>query len=464
MTDAGRIAELEEESAKLRGRVAEQAREITALRDELVRLRKEIEEWRRGHRERSKRRSSRAEGTGARSGGRPGRRAGHEGAFRPVPKKIDRTVRHRMPKRCECGGCVEPTGEHDSTIVEDIPPVQVTRTRHVTPVGRCTKCGRRVAKKLPGATAGGGRVAQVVVGPNAEALMVSLRFEGKMTMPAICATVHTWFGLSISPGGLVQMFHRIGNRGAPSYDEIVAHIRQADVVGLDETGLHQDGLGGWAWLARTDQASLFRIELSRASWVAEQMLGAGFVGVVCTDFYGVYTRCDDWTHAYCGAHVVREAKKIAEVSPTDQSVEFRDRLQAFYRNAREAQRTQDPSAQRGIRIRLGQLIADSNLGLHADVARLQVRLDQRFYGVLTFLERPDVPADNNATERDIRALAQYRKVTGGTRSPQGSLTLARMMSISQTLRKNDLPLRDWVVGVHDAHLQGRAPPSVFATS
>ena len=250
MTDAERIAELEKENA--------------ALREELVRLRKEIEEWRRGHRERGKRRSSRAEGRPqrTRTGRAPGRRAGHEGAFRPAPKDVDKVVRHPMPKRCECGGCAEPTGEEDSTVVEDM-----------------------------------------VIGPNAQALMASLRFEGKMTMPAICTTVRTWFGLSISPGGLVQMFHRVGERGAPSYDEIVAHIRHAEVVGLDETGIHQDGLGAWAWLARTDQASLFRIELSRASWVAEQLLGSGFVGVVCSDFYGVYTRRDDWTHAYCGAHL-----------------------------------------------------------------------------------------------------------------------------------------------------------------
>lgn len=450
MTDAERIGELEKENA--------------ALREEVVRLRKEIEEWRRGHRERSKRRSSRPERSRTKSGAQPGRKAGHDGAFRPVPDQVDHTERHPMPKRCSCGGSVEPTSEEDSTVVEDIPPVQVVRTRHVTPVGRCTKCGKRVATKLPGAPAGGSRIAQVVVGPNAQALLVSLRFEGKMTMPAICTTMRTWFGLSITAGGLVQMFHRIGKRGAPSYDEISEQVRQAPVVGLDETGLRQDGLSGWAWLARTDQASLFRIELSRGSWVAEQMLGTGFIGIVCTDFYSVYTCRNDWTHAYCGAHVIREAKKIAEVTPTEQSEEFRDRLQALYRDGRKAQRTRRRRARHGIRVRLGRLVADPTLGLHADVARLQARLDQHFHGVLTFLDRPDVPADNNATERDLRALAQYRKVTGGTRSPLGSLTLARMMSISQTLRKNDMPLRDWVIGLHDAHLKGRPPPPVFAPS
>jgi hypothetical protein len=36
------------------------------------------------------------------------------------------------------------------------------------------------------------------------------------------------------------------------------------------------------------------------------------------------------------------------------------------------------------------------------------------------------------------------------------------MTISQTLHKNGLSFRDYVNGSYRAHLQGRAPPSVFA--
>lgn len=54
--------------------------------------------------------------------------------------------------------------------------------------------------------------------------------------------------------------------------------------------------------------------------------------------------------------------------------------------------------------------------------RLQQRLHEHFHGVLRFVVRRDVPADNNATERDIRFLATYWKVTGGTRSELGSIT------------------------------------------
>lgn len=448
MADAEQIAELRAENA--------------ALRKELARLRKELEEWRRGHRERKKRRSSKSERKRPRKKKRPGRKKGHAGASRPAPKDVERTVEHPLPATCcECGGCVEPTGEQDTVVVTDIPPVKPEHTRHVAPVGRCAKCGGRKVAKLPGATRNGSRVVESVIGPNAQALMVSLRFEGKMTLPSICKTMDTWFGIGITPGGLVQLFHRTAERAKPSYDAILAHVRQAPVAGADETGLRQDGVSGWAWLVRTDEASLFRIELSRGGWVIDAMLGAGFIGVVCSDFYGAYTRHDDWTHQYCNAHVIREAKKIAEVSPTAETIEFRDRLLDILGDAAVLQIDGYASTHHGLRVRLGKLIADKQLGTHPEVARLQRRLDEHFHGVLYFLGRPEVPPDNNASERDIRFLAHYRKVTGGTRSAKGSETLACMLSITQTLHKNDLSLRDYIVGLHDAHLGARSPPPVF---
>lgn len=38
------------------------------------------------------------------------------------------------------------------------------------------------------------------------------------------------------------------------------HVRSSAVVGLDETGLRQDGEGTGVWIARTDTASLLRVE------------------------------------------------------------------------------------------------------------------------------------------------------------------------------------------------------------
>ena len=456
---------LEERLADLERRLADLQRENAALRQENEKLKKELEEWMRGYRERRKRRTSQREAKAtADSPKKPGRKAGHAGATRPVPDRIDSTEEHPLPPLCDCGGAAEATGEVASTIVQDIPPVKVTNVRHVAPVGKCTRCGKRVVAKLPGAVESGKSVAEVQVGPNATAMAVGLRFQQRVPLNGICRFLETWFELKMSPGGLSQMFDRWRLRSTANYDEIVQHVRSAAVVGADETVLRQNGISGYAWLVRTDKASLFRIELSRGGWVIIAMLGDDFPGVVCSDFYCVYTSHDDWLHGYCGAHNIREGKKIAEVNPSAITEAFSSRLSALYAAGKEAQASCDPMARQSVRIRFGQLVADATLAQDADVARLQARIHEHFQGVLRFLDRPDVPADNNSTERDVRPLAVFRKVTGGTRSPEGSLTLAHWMSVVQTLHKNDLPLRDFVLHLYESHYGGRPPPSVFSNN
>jgi hypothetical protein len=457
-----RIAELEEENAALRRRDAERGRELDALREELAKVRKEIEEWKRGFRERGKRRTSRAEGRRARSGKTLGRSAGHVGAQRAAPDRIDDEVVHSTPTSCSCGGAVEPTGDTQSTVVIDIPPVVPKHTRHVAAVGRCERCKKLVVAKLPGAPAAGASVAAVSFGPNVQAMSLGLRFEQDVPLGKIGAFLGQWFGISITSSGLSQMFDRLRRRSAPSYDELVTTARASAVVGLDETGHRQDGVPGWMWLMRTDRVSVFRAELSRGGWVAEAMLGANFKGVVCSDFYGVYTSREDWLHGYCGAHTIREAKKIAEVEPCAATEEFRDRLIAFYVAGKEAAQTGDPGARRGARIRLGHIIGSTNWVGFPDIVGLQERLDVHYAGVTLFINRPDVPPTNNATERDIRAYARHRAMTGGARSAAGSATTAHWLSITQTRRKNALPLRGFVTELYANHLLGKPPPSVFS--
>ena len=453
---------LEERNADLERQLAEQKRENAALRQELEKLRKEIEEWKRGFRERGKRRSSRAEAKSGAAPKKPGRKAGHPGATRPMPDEIHGTIEHPADKVCDCGGSTVKTGETESVVLQDIPPVSAENIRHVAPVRQCKRCGKRVVAKLPGSVPGGNSVAKVQLGPNALAFALGLRFEQHVPLGGISTILNTWFGLKITPGGLSQLFARWGARSGATYQEILTRIRSSAVVGADETGLRQNGVSGWAWIIRTDEASLFRIELSRAEWVIASMLGDSFRGILCSDYYGVYTTHDDWIHAYCSAHTIREAKKIAELSPCKVTEEFRDRLRALYRDAEVAQASGDLTARRGIRIRMGRLIADTVLKAHPEIARLQARLHKHFHGVLTFLDHPNVPADNNSTERDIRALAVHRKVTGGTRSPAGSQALGHWMSVSQTLKKNDRPLRQFIVELHQAHYDNRPPPSVFS--
>lgn len=333
--------------------------------------------------------------------------------------------------------------------------------RHTGGIGHCVRCKKRVAANLPGASKVGDAATQVQLGSGLAALALSLRFDEHISLHGISRLFARWFDVQVTPSGLSQLFARMRTRTAPAMAEITTALRQSAVVGIDETGLRQNGVGGWAWLLRSDKASLFCVELSRGAWVADLLLGEDFTGTVCSDFYGVYTRRDDWLHAYCNAHTIREAKKIAEVSGNPLAARFSARLRDILREGQLAQVSEEPLHQAHVKRRMRYLVGCNAFAAVPDVVRLQNRIDEHFDGVLLFVDHPDVPMTNNATERDLRPLALHRKVTGGTRSPAGSLTLAHWMSVTQTLRKNDLSLRDWIAGSVDAHLHHRPPPSVF---
>ena len=58
--------------------------------------------------------------------------------------------------------------------------------------------------------------------------------------------------------------------------------------------------------------------------------------------------------------------------------------------------------------------------------------------LLTFLDHPEVGADNNASERELRPTATYRKVTGGFRSDWGAALFAAFRSIVGTAARHGI--------------------------
>ena len=64
--------------------------------------------------------------------------------------------------------------------------------------------------------------------------------------------------------------------------------------------------------------------------------------------------------------------------------------------------------------------------------RLRKRYGKLRGDLFTFLEHPEAPPDNNASERELRPTATYRKVTGGFRSQWGADLFAGVRSVVGT--------------------------------
>jgi transposase len=58
--------------------------------------------------------------------------------------------------------------------------------------------------------------------------------------------------------------------------------------------------------------------------------------------------------------------------------------------------------------------------------------------LFTFLEHPDVPPDNNGSEREVRPTATYRKVTGGFRSAWAGDLFAGVRSVVGTAARHGI--------------------------
>jgi hypothetical protein len=73
----------------------------------------------------------------------------------------------------------------------------------------------------------------------------------------------------------------------------------------------------------------------------------------------------------------------------------------------------------------------------------QKRLQKRSNQIFTFLFFPDVPHDNNGSERAIRNIKVKQKVSGGFRSERGAEIFAILRSVVDTvIKKGGDPYED----------------------
>ena len=71
-------------------------------------------------------------------------------------------------------------------------------------------------------------------------------------------------------------------------------------------------------------------------------------------------------------------------------------------------------------------------------ARLCRRIQRHIKELFVFVAQPEAPPDNNAAERSLRPLVVSRKISGGTRSPQGTETKMTLASIFDAWRAQGL--------------------------
>jgi transposase len=326
--------------------------------------------------------------------------------------------------------------------VLEVPPAPVRIIQHVYVERCCPTCGRRVVPPPARPAELGVLSGRQRLGLGLLAYLAVLRAELRLPVQLIQWALQALHGLELSQGAIVGALQRVAAVGQATAAEIRTTIRASPRVYADETGLRQDGTNGYLWSFSPERERYF-VRGPRTKEMVDEVLGLDCAGVLVTDFYAAYDHYAG-PHQRCWAHLLRDIHELTDKHPTDAALQtWATAVHGVYARACRAQRgpaTRRPAAQRQAE---ADLLKPCTPYLAADAATVPQavlcrRIQKYLPELFTFVVDPALSSTNNAAERSVRPVVCQRKISGGTRSPEGTHTFTTLATLFGTWRARGL--------------------------
>jgi len=222
-----------------------------------------------------------------------------------------------------------------------------------------------------------------------------------------------------------------------AYNEIRNRVEQSRVVGADETGENINGELHWMWAWQTPSLTYIHSDKSRGKLAIDKQFKNGLSkSILVTDRHSSYFNMNVADHQLCLAHILRELTYLSELDTTQTvSSEFTKLIKdAIHERKTVLWENIDRNS---ILNRFEKLLTTCTDNLHQKIIAIIKSLTKYKEYVFKFLFDPDVPYENNASERAVRNLKVKQKVSGMFKSPAGADTYCQIHSITQTAKKNN---------------------------
>jgi transposase len=282
------------------------------------------------------------------------------------------------------------------------------------------------------------------IGVRLASLIATLRTVMRLPIRQIQAYLLTLHGVKISSGEIVELLHRIKEQMQPQLDALKLEIRASPAIQADETGWREDGLNGYIWAVSTPTLRYYEYHHSRGGEVVKHLIGEDYGGVLGSDFYAAYN-IHQGLHQRCWVHFLRDGHELKEKYPHDEPLfSWAASVKAIYEQAVTwAEQGPDPhlSPRQQQQTRVAQQhvfeqqlleVCRPYVGTATPQHTLCERVERFLPELFVFVAVPGVPSHNNLAERSVRPLVVARKISGGTRSPQGSQTRMGLASLFGT--------------------------------
>jgi transposase len=299
-------------------------------------------------------------------------------------------------------------------------------------------------------------------------------------------------GLEVSPGTLTGGLQKIEPMLQPLAGQFVLRAREGCYWHMDETrwpmfllvqGQGQDQTKPprkwWAWVVVGLDATAFLLESSRSGKVPRTFFPKGTEGILNVDRFPAYFGLlgPDWKIklAFCWSHQRRDFVNLGDGSKrfkpwcqqwtgliNELFAANRKRRKAWFKE-RSALSPLDLEVRRQvqeIKKRLDQELAAGQLAPEQEKILKSMR--RHWKGLTVFVDYPQVPMDNNAAERALRALAVARKNFYGSRSQWSGELACGCFTILATLRQHGICARRYFQEYLEACARagGKAPENL----
>ena len=373
--------------------------------------------------------------SGRKPGGQPGH-CGHSLAMVDTPNEI---INH-FPPVCECCGNSLESVPSESFIrrqTVDIPPVEAFCIEHRAHVKTCPVCRRTNQGLFPERVQ-----APIQYGAGVEAMVGYLSVYQSLPYARITRLLRDFFKLNLSEGCVDRFLENLSNKATMAYETIRERVQSSLVVGADETGCRVNGKKHWFHVWQTRLLTFIVAFSSRGHRVIEKYFEDGFIhSFYVSDCWSSQLKVKAGKHQLCMVHLLRELNNFVDNLGSEWSARMKElfkRALELKNKMRESDYLNPPEEVAGLNTELDELLKIDCSKFHTKEQAFIRRLIKHRQSILVFLTHPDVPPDNNASERAIRNVKVKTKVSGQFRNKEGKGAdrYARIRSVIDTTVKN----------------------------
>jgi transposase len=294
-------------------------------------------------------------------------------------------------------------------------------------------------------------------------------------------------GVDIPAGSVGDNLKRLSPLFEPIYAALEARSQAAEWWQADETRWHvfeptktKTTYNWYLWVFISSESVVHVIDPTRAAKVIEEHLGSVVEGILLVDRYSAYksyaAKHENVQLAFCWAHARRDFREAGL-----QYKELREWAESweecinglFHLNTLRVQYPVESSEFKKEDARLRQALAAMTKAFTDQLAQPHLHhrqksvlssLKNHWEGLIVFADNPQIPMDNNGSERTLRNPVVGRKNYYGSGTVWSAQLTAMLFSIFETLKLWDLNPVEWLSDYFRACALngGNAPDDVAA--